>query len=66
VYQLQSDFDYQSLALALYQEWIELDLFHWGLVTFPDEEFNSYGINAEDRFLLQHTWPTRKSATPPS
>ncbi|KAI9154797.1 Protein rds1 [Paramyrothecium foliicola] len=54
VYRVQSDFDYQSLALALYQEWIELDLFHWGLATFSDEEFDAFGINAEDRFLLQH------------
>lgn len=53
VYRVQSDFDYQSLALALYQEYIELDLFHWGLATFTDEEFDAYGINAEDRFLLQ-------------
>ncbi|GAO18900.1 uncharacterized protein UV8b_02774 [Ustilaginoidea virens] len=54
VYRVQSDFDYQSLALALYHEWIELDLFHWGLATFSDEEFEAYGINAEDRFLIQH------------
>jgi hypothetical protein len=54
VYKVQSDFDYQSLALALYQEWIELDLFHWGLATFSVEEWESYGINAEDRFLIEH------------
>lgn len=54
VYRVQSDFDYQSLALALYHEWIELDLFHWGLATFSVEEFEAFGINAEDRFLLQH------------
>jgi len=54
VYRVQSDFDYQSLALALYQEWIELDLFHWGLATFSDKEFDAQGINAEDRFLIQH------------
>jgi hypothetical protein len=54
VYRVQSDFDYQSLALALYQEWIELDLFHWGLATFSEEEFDAYGIGAEDRFLIQH------------
>ncbi|KAK3309464.1 uncharacterized protein B0T15DRAFT_515562 [Chaetomium strumarium] len=54
VYKVASDFDYQSLALALYHEWIELDLFHWGLATFSDEEWEAYGINAEDRFLLQH------------
>ncbi|KAJ4152976.1 hypothetical protein LMH87_009491 [Akanthomyces muscarius] len=54
VYRVQSDFDYQSLALALYQEWIELDLFLWGLATFTDEEFDDYGINAEDRYLLKY------------
>ncbi|KAL2151005.1 hypothetical protein VTH82DRAFT_6103 [Thermothelomyces myriococcoides] len=54
VYKVASDFDYQSLALALYHEWIELDLFHWGLATFSDEEFEAYGITAEDRHLLQH------------
>ncbi|KAI3546321.1 hypothetical protein CSPX01_04400 [Colletotrichum filicis] len=53
VYRVQSDFDYQSLALALYQEYIELDLFHWGLATFSDEEFEELGLNAEDRYLLQ-------------
>jgi len=54
VYRVQSDFDYQSLALALYHEWIELDLFHWGLATFSIEEFEANGLNAEDRHLLQH------------
>ncbi|KAK4129709.1 hypothetical protein N657DRAFT_653018 [Parathielavia appendiculata] len=54
IYKVASDFDYQSLALALYHEWIELDLFHWGLATFSEEEFDAYGINAEDRFLIQH------------
>ncbi|KAK4143921.1 ferritin-like domain-containing protein [Dichotomopilus funicola] len=54
LYKVASDFDYQSLALALYHEWIELDLFHWGLATFSDEEFDSFGINAEDRHLIQH------------
>ncbi|KAL2142342.1 hypothetical protein VTI28DRAFT_1234 [Corynascus sepedonium] len=54
IYKVASDFDYQSLALALYHEWIELDLFHWGLATFSDEEFEEYGITAEDRHLLQH------------
>ncbi|KAF5646134.1 Rds1 [Fusarium sp. NRRL 52700] len=54
VYRVQSDFDYQSLALALYQEWIELDLFRWGLATFSKEEFDAYGINDEDRFLIEH------------
>jgi hypothetical protein len=54
VYRPQSDFDYESLALALYQEYIELDLFHWGLATFSTEEFEAAGLNAEDRYLLEY------------
>lgn len=54
VYRVQSDFDYQSLALGLYQEWIELDLFHWGLAAYSVEEFEAEGLTAEDRFLLQY------------
>ncbi|KOS20562.1 Protein rds1 [Escovopsis weberi] len=52
VYRVQSDFDYQSLALALYQEWIELDLFRWGLATFSADEFEANNITAEDRSLI--------------
>ncbi|KAI2615304.1 ferritin-like domain-containing protein [Hypoxylon sp. NC1633] len=53
VYRVASDFDYESIALALYQEWIELDLFHWGLATFSVEDFEAAGLHAEDRYLLQ-------------
>ncbi|PPQ91071.1 hypothetical protein CVT25_014739 [Psilocybe cyanescens] len=48
-----SDFDFQSLNLALNQEWIELDLFHHGLAQFSIEEFDEAGINAEDRHLIE-------------
>ncbi|GAW15559.1 hypothetical protein ANO14919_049730 [Xylariales sp. No.14919] len=53
VYRVQSDFDYESIALGLYQEWIELDLFHYGLATYSVEEFESIGLTAEDRYLLE-------------
>lgn len=53
VYRMRSDFDYESIALALYQEWIELDLFHWGLATFSVEDFEEAGLTAEDRYLIQ-------------
>lgn len=53
VYNAKSDFDFQSLALALYQEWIELDLFHDGLARFSVQEFEEAGLTAEDRFLIQ-------------
>lgn len=53
VYRVQSDFDYQSIALGLYQEYIELDLFHYGLATYSVEEFEAAGLNSEDRFLLE-------------
>lgn len=52
-YRPLTDFDYESLALALYQEWIELDLFHWGLATFTAEDFEAEGLTAEDRYLLE-------------
>ncbi|KAI1765656.1 hypothetical protein GGR53DRAFT_253849 [Hypoxylon sp. FL1150] len=54
VYRVISDFDYESVALALYQEWIELDLFHWGLAAFSTEEFEAAGLHAEERFLLEY------------
>ncbi|MCJ1233741.1 hypothetical protein MMC14_001699 [Varicellaria rhodocarpa] len=53
VYAMQSDFDYESIALALYQEWIELDLFHNGLASFTPEEFEAAGLSASDRFLIE-------------
>lgn len=53
VYRVQSDFDYQSISLGLYQEWIELDLFHYGLATYSVKDFEAVGLTAEDRYLLQ-------------
>ncbi|KAF8220923.1 Rds1 protein [Tricholoma matsutake] len=49
-----SDYDFQSLNLALNQEWLELDLFHHGLALFSTNEFEAAGINAQDRFLIQY------------
>ncbi|KAF5327142.1 hypothetical protein D9619_004091 [Psilocybe cf. subviscida] len=54
VFKPLSDFDFQSINLALNQEWIELDLFHHGLAQFSVEEFEAAGLNAADRFLIQH------------
>ncbi|KAB5577582.1 hypothetical protein GE09DRAFT_1260266 [Coniochaeta sp. 2T2.1] len=53
MYRPMSDFDYQSVALALYQEWIELDLFHWGLARFSVHDFTKAGLTAGDRFLIE-------------
>lgn len=53
VYMVQSDFDYESILLALYQEWIELDLFHNILATFSEDEFTAAGLTASDRFLVE-------------
>ncbi|KAF7332764.1 Stress response protein [Mycena kentingensis (nom. inval.)] len=53
VYSPMSEFDFQSMNLALNQEWIELDLFHHGLAQFSAEEFDAAGINAEDRYLIE-------------
>jgi hypothetical protein len=53
VYRVQSDFDYESILLGLYQEWIELDLFHNILATFTEKEFTAAGLTASDRYLIQ-------------
>ena len=52
-YMVESDFDFESIALGLYQEWIELDLFNNGLATFTEEDFLAAGLTAEDRALIQ-------------
>ncbi|GAK62271.1 stress response protein [Moesziomyces antarcticus] len=53
-YQVISDFDFQSIALALHQEYIELDLFNYGLVKFSDADYDAHGLDAEDRHLIRH------------
>jgi hypothetical protein len=53
-YTYMSDFDFQSLNLALNQEWIELDLFHHALAKFSVAEFEEAGITAEDRYLIEY------------
>ncbi|KAJ5690187.1 Protein rds1 [Penicillium macrosclerotiorum] len=52
VYNAKSDFDYESLALALYQEWIELDLFQDGLSRFSEADFSEAGLTSKDRDLI--------------
>ena len=52
-YMVNSDFDYESITLGLYQEWIELDCFNNGLAIFSVEDFEAYGMTAEDYSLIQ-------------
>ncbi|KAI6806181.1 hypothetical protein KC332_g13259 [Hortaea werneckii] len=52
-YMVESDFDYESLALGLYQEWIELDAFNNAVALFSEEEFLRYGLTPEDVSLIQ-------------
>jgi hypothetical protein len=53
-YMVGSDFDYESITLGLYQEWIELDCFNNGLATFTDEQFIAAGLTPEDMELLRY------------
>ncbi|CAG8925487.1 unnamed protein product [Penicillium salamii] len=53
VYNTKSDFDYESLALALYQEWIEYDLFQDGLRLFNESDFQAAGLSSADRELIK-------------
>lgn len=52
-YMVESDFDFESIALGLYQEWIELDLFHNGLAVFSAQDFLDAGLTAEDRSYIE-------------
>jgi Ferritin-like domain len=52
-YMVESDFDFESIALGLYQEWIELDLFHDGLARFTDAELTDAGLGLEARSLIE-------------
>jgi hypothetical protein len=51
-YMVESDYDFESVALGLHQEYIELDLFNYGVATFSDQDFIDAGLTAEDRSLL--------------
>jgi len=42
-----------SITLGLYQEWIELDLFHNGLATFTKADFDAAGITPEDQEFIR-------------
>lgn len=53
-YQVFSNFDFQSIALALHQEYIELDLFNYALVKFSDADYDAAGLDADDRHLIRH------------
>lgn len=44
--------DMRLQALALYQEWIELDLFQHGLRRFSGGDFKAAGLNDADRDLI--------------
>lgn len=37
----------------MYQEWIELDLFRYGLRNFSEQEFTAAGLTSEDRYLIE-------------
>lgn len=54
VYMVQSDYDYESVALGVHQEYIELDLFHYGLEIFSEQDFIDAGLTAEDRHLIEY------------
>ncbi|KAL7420270.1 hypothetical protein Q5752_005239 [Cryptotrichosporon argae] len=54
IYHTMSDFDFQSLNLALNQEWIELDLFNYAVARFSEGEWASQGINEEGVSLIRY------------
>ncbi|KAL1956111.1 hypothetical protein VTO42DRAFT_7630 [Malbranchea cinnamomea] len=59
VYRVQSDYDYQSVALALYMEWLHHDLFQTGLSRFSESDFVDAGLDSNIRELFQ--WMVEQS-----
>ncbi|GAA94388.1 uncharacterized protein L969DRAFT_96473 [Mixia osmundae IAM 14324] len=51
-YAVKSDFDFQSLALALHQEWIELAIFRDGFEKFSLAEYQAANLTADDMYLI--------------
>lgn len=52
-YMVNSDWDFESIALGVYQEYIELDLFHDGLARFSDSELTAAGLGPQARSLIE-------------
>jgi hypothetical protein len=51
---VQSDFDFQSVGPGVHQEYIELDLFHYGLEVFSEQDFIDAGLNSGDQKLIEY------------
>jgi len=52
-YHATTDFDFDSLQLALHQEYIELDLFNYALAKFSKQDFLHYGLTPDDISLVE-------------
>ncbi|EFE35308.1 uncharacterized protein ARB_06265 [Trichophyton benhamiae CBS 112371] len=48
VYNVRSDYDYQSIALALHLEWMIYDLFQTGASQFKPKDFQALGLTQSD------------------
>ncbi|TPX22528.1 hypothetical protein DIZ76_014401 [Coccidioides immitis] len=53
IYNVRSDYDYQSVALLLYCDWFQLDMFDTGLSQFSTRDFIEAGLTARDRNLVR-------------
>ncbi|KAM5456731.1 putative conserved fungal protein [Microsporum audouinii] len=52
VYNVRSDYDYQSIALALHWEWMKYDLFQTGASQFKPKDFQDIGLTQSDYNLI--------------
>lgn len=52
LYEVSSDYDRQSLLLALYQEWAQMDFLDEGFSVYSDADFTQAGLKSADRHLL--------------
>ncbi|KAG8754683.1 hypothetical protein FRC14_004845, partial [Serendipita sp. 396] len=52
-YQAVTDFDFNSLQVGIHQEYLELDLFNYGLVRFSEKAFLDYGLTRDEIHLIR-------------
>lgn len=53
VYQATSEFDFDSIQVGVHQEYLELDLFNYGLVRFSEKDFLDYGLSKDEIHLIR-------------
>jgi len=52
-YRATTEFDFDSLQLGVHQEYLELDLFNYGITKFSEQDFLNYGLTRDEIHLIR-------------